>query len=109
MLETMVQWSMNWKVFFISVASLSVRLIIVFGKTTFCNLLSILHLAIDNIPYRCFPHIVNLACKAVLAALTNLDYAKEPETEAELLSALEAVDHDPIATLRALIRAVSSI
>ena len=57
---------------------------------------------------RCFPHVVNLACQAVLAALTNLDYAREPQTSEEQISFLEAVDKDPIATLRALIRVVSS-
>lgn len=56
---------------------------------------------------RCFPHVVNLACQAVLAALTNLDYAREPQTSEEQISFLEAVDKDPIATLRALIRVVS--
>ncbi|KAH6871731.1 hypothetical protein BKA70DRAFT_1130625, partial [Coprinopsis sp. MPI-PUGE-AT-0042] len=52
---------------------------------------------------RCFPHIVNLACKAVLAEITNTDYANIDEA-----TFLNAVDHDPIATLRALIRAIRS-
>jgi len=56
---------------------------------------------------RCFPHIVNLACQAVLAALTNLDYAREPQTSEEQTSFLEAVDKDPIVMLRALIHVVS--
>jgi len=32
--------------------------------------------------FRCFPHIVNLACKAVLAAITDLKYA-DNDTEVE--------------------------
>ncbi|KIJ97832.1 hypothetical protein K443DRAFT_104953, partial [Laccaria amethystina LaAM-08-1] len=54
----------------------------------------------------CFPHVVNLACQAVLGALTNLDYAREPRTNEEQTSFLEAVEKDPIATLRALIRTI---
>lgn len=54
----------------------------------------------------CFPHIVNLACKAVLRALTNLDYAREPVNLQEQRSFLDVVDGDPIATIRALIRVV---
>ena len=26
---------------------------------------------------RCFPHVVNLACKAVLAAITNMDFTAD--------------------------------
>jgi hypothetical protein len=78
---------------------------------------------------RCFPHIVNLACKAVLAAITNLTYAAEeaedfvpPEEDDE--SEEDQYDEDmwygennpfmkavrrrdPVATLRSLIRVVS--
>ncbi|TFK17887.1 hypothetical protein FA15DRAFT_604244, partial [Coprinopsis marcescibilis] len=57
---------------------------------------------------RCFPHIVNLACKAVLAAITNLDLAREPSNEHEHRSFLDAVDRDPIATLHAFVRSVHS-
>jgi len=56
---------------------------------------------------RCFPHVVNLACQVVLAALTNLDYAREPQTSEEQISFLEAVDKDLIAMLHALICVVS--
>lgn len=55
---------------------------------------------------RCFPHVVNLACKAILAALTDLNYAREPTTAEEQVSFLDAVDKDPIATIRALIRVI---
>ena len=46
-------------------------------------------------------------CKAVLKALTNLDYAREPANPHEQRSFLDAVAGDPIATIRALIRVVS--
>jgi hypothetical protein len=58
--------------------------------------------------FRWFPHVVNLACQAVLAALTNLDYAREPITTEEQVTFLDAVDKDPVATVRALIRVVRS-
>lgn len=48
---------------------------------------------------RCFPHIVNLACKAVLVALEETNYV---QTEDEF----EAFHSDPVANLRSLIRAV---
>lgn len=55
---------------------------------------------------RCFPHIVNLACKAVIAAITNMDYAREPRDEAERQAFMLGINGDAIATLRAFIRAV---
>lgn len=66
---------------------------------------------------RCFPHIVNLACKAVLSAITNLDYAMEnaPDFDPDLHDDPEQFDpdgwrdqvkRDPIAALRTLIRLV---
>ena len=51
---------------------------------------------------RCFPHIVNLACKAVLSAITNMDFAVKETEDDEF----EGTSSDPIATLRSLIRAV---
>jgi hypothetical protein len=56
--------------------------------------------------YRCFPHIVNLACKAVLAAITNLDYVAETAEDFYPSNFLEGLDRDPIATVRSLICAV---
>jgi hypothetical protein len=75
---------------------------------------------------RCFPHVVNLACQAVLAAITHIHFAAEnaadfvrPEWDApeeelygdearwatnDFLKQLRR--RDPIATLRSLIRAV---
>lgn len=59
----------------------------------------------------CFPHMVNLACKAVLAAITSVEYGKEtaqdyfPDGPAPR-TLLKAVVRDPIAILRSLIRGV---
>ena len=63
---------------------------------------------------RCFPHIVNLACKAVLGAITELKYAKDdavdfapdPDTPAPATFE-EVLKRDPVATTRSLIRGVS--
>ncbi|KAJ8584034.1 hypothetical protein M405DRAFT_747679, partial [Rhizopogon salebrosus TDB-379] len=54
----------------------------------------------------CFPHIVNLACKAVLKAITNLDYATEDAQDfvpegPQARTLLDAIKRDPIATIRA--------
>jgi hypothetical protein len=61
----------------------------------------------------CFPHIVNLACKAVLNAFTDdelvaneRDYTPDPD-EPSPQTFEDAVRRDPIATLRSLIRTVS--
>lgn len=56
---------------------------------------------------RCFPHIVNLACTAVLAAITALKYAEEDADDYDPNddNVLHLLDRDPIATLRSLIRA----
>jgi hypothetical protein len=51
---------------------------------------------------RCFPHIVNLACKAILSAITDMDFTAE-ETEDHVS---EGISSDPIATLRTLVRVV---
>ena len=56
----------------------------------------------------CFPHVVNLACQAVLAALTSLNYAREAQTSEEQISFLEALDKDLIVMLCTLIHVVSS-
>ncbi|KAG1741415.1 ribonuclease H-like domain-containing protein [Suillus paluster] len=47
--------------------------------------------------HSCFPHIVNLACKAVLKAITNIDFAKEDAED----YVPNAIKRDPIATIRA--------
>jgi hypothetical protein len=62
----------------------------------------VIHDAI-TVTHRCFPHIVNLACKAVLSAITSLEYAAENAVDSN------PDDQDVIATLRTLIRSVRSI
>lgn len=51
---------------------------------------------------KCFPHIVNLTCKAILSAITDMDFTAE-ETE-DYVS--EGTSSDPIVTLRTPIRVV---
>ncbi|KIJ97935.1 hypothetical protein K443DRAFT_123883 [Laccaria amethystina LaAM-08-1] len=48
---------------------------------------------------RCFPHVVNLACKAVLAALSHTNYVEDESAEGTTHS-------DPIGTLHALVQAI---
>ncbi|KAK7014542.1 ribonuclease H-like domain-containing protein, partial [Favolaschia claudopus] len=73
-----------------------------------------------NIPFdmvnrriRCFPHIVNLACKAVLSAITDMDFAASDAPDfdrnagEEPYTFLDAVARDPVATIRTSIRASS--
>ena len=60
----------------------------------------------EVLSFSCFPHIVNLACKAVLAAITNLKYA---EDLAEGYEDYEPALYDRkncIATIRSLVNAV---
>ncbi|KAJ6592813.1 hypothetical protein B0H19DRAFT_1204861 [Mycena capillaripes] len=55
---------------------------------------------------RCFPHIVNLACKAVLGAITDMDFAASGAADFEPAAA--AIDRDPIATVRTTVRVISA-
>ncbi|KAG1774935.1 hypothetical protein EV702DRAFT_973833, partial [Suillus placidus] len=50
---------------------------------------------------RCFPLIVNLACKAVLGAITNLNFTTQ--------SFMNAIDCDPITTVQTVVRVVNLI
>lgn len=65
-----------------------------------------------NYIIRCFPHIVNLACKAILEAITNLKNVAEtapnidPTFQIPARSLYEALERDPISLIRSLIRAV---
>jgi len=59
------------------------------------NLARIFNKLID---LRCFPHIVNLACKAVIAALARSEYGSTTGDPT-----------DPISTLHALVQAVCII
>jgi hypothetical protein len=55
----------------------------------------------------CFPHIVNLACKAVLAAITNLIYVDD--TAEDYQDYEPGFSRDVIAMIRSLVNAVSII
>ncbi|KAF7328561.1 HAT family dimerization domain-containing protein [Mycena venus] len=61
---------------------------------------------------RCFPHIVNLACKAILGAITNMDFAASgaadfvPGPAAPPRTILDAIAHDPVATVRTSVRVI---
>lgn len=60
----------------------------------------------------CFPHIVNLACQAVITRITDLTWASPAADDytpmADTLAARENGSRDAIALLRNVIRAVSS-
>ena len=65
------------------------------------------------VSWRCFPHVVNLACKAVLSAITRIEYAAENAGDyvpivigPRSMTFAEAITRDPIATLRSLVRGV---
>ncbi|KAK6992491.1 ribonuclease H-like domain-containing protein, partial [Favolaschia claudopus] len=68
---------------------------------------------IVNRRIRCFPHIVNLACKAVLSAITDMDFAASDAPDfnrdagEEAHTFLDAIARDPVATIRTSIRASS--
>jgi len=60
-------------------------------------------LYICDFVYRCFPHIVNLACQAALEAITDMQHLQSEElVEYEPTG----FDKDCIATVRALTNAV---
>ncbi|KAJ7433152.1 hypothetical protein FB451DRAFT_1064718, partial [Mycena latifolia] len=59
----------------------------------------------------CFPHIVNLACKAVLGAITNMEFAAPEAGDfvppvAEATNFLDAINRDPVATIRTTVRVI---
>ena len=56
-------------------------------------------------PFSCFPHIVNLACKAVLAAITNLEYVDDT-VEGYTDYEPSRFSRDLIATIRSLVNSV---
>lgn len=63
------------------------------------------------IKLRCFPHVINLACKVVLAAITHMEYAKDIAGDYVpsglcLTTFVEAISRDPIATVCSLVRGV---
>ncbi|KAF8970640.1 ribonuclease H-like domain-containing protein, partial [Flammula alnicola] len=63
--------------------------------------------------YRCFPHIVNLACKAILAAISALDFnpipPDEEDDDEEGGTFMDKLTDDPIACLRTLIRVICAL
>ena len=70
--------------------------------------LSISSATTQELKCRCFPHIVNLACKAVLTSITEMKYASEQAADyipgwAPAVSIIDAIDRDPIATVQSLI------
>ena len=52
---------------------------------------------------RCFPHVINLACQAVLEAITNMDFANE---DAEDYLPTEE-EHNPIAMIQTIVHVVN--
>ena len=56
----------------------------------------------------CFPHVVNLACKAVIAAITDLKYVDDT-VESYKDYEPGVFSKDCIATVRSLVNAVSDI
>jgi hypothetical protein len=58
--------------------------------------------------FSCFPHIVNLACKAVLNAITNLKYVDDTVEDYEEYEP-SVFGRDCIATVRSLVNAVRDI
>ena len=57
----------------------------------------------------CFPHIVNLACKAVLEAITNLEYVDETVEGYEDYEPGVFAGRDTIALVRSLVNALNAI
>jgi hypothetical protein len=57
----------------------------------------------------CFPHIVNLACKAALAAITDLTYVDETTEGYSDYDPSSNYAKDCIATARSLVNAVNYI
>jgi hypothetical protein len=57
--------------------------------------------------FSCFPHIVNLACRAVLAAITNLEYVDDTVQDYQDYEPGIYSAKDCIATVRSLVNSVS--
>lgn len=73
-----------------------------YGQIIYINFLSIFNLFC----FSCFPHIVNLACKAVLTAITNLKYVDDTVENYEDYEP-SIFNPDCIATIRSLVNTVS--
>lgn len=62
--------------------------------------------------FSCFPHVVNLACKAILSAISKIDYTSIDffdDTTNDDDTFMETLRQDPIAAIRVLIKAASVI
>jgi hypothetical protein len=59
--------------------------------------------------YSCFPHIVNLACKAALAAITDLSYVDDTVENYSDYDPGYTYAKDCIATARSLVNVVNYI
>jgi hypothetical protein len=61
--------------------------------------------------FSCFPHVVNLACKAILSAISKLDYGSvdfdDNNTDDDTF--MDSLKQDPVAAIRVLIKAASVI
>ena len=57
----------------------------------------------------CFPHIVNLACKAALAAITDLKYVDDTIKDYSDYDPSDTYTKDCIATSRSLVNSVYSV
>lgn len=64
------------------------------------------------IRHSCFPHIINLACQAIVKSITKIQYMSDKGSsefvpmESTARTFHEAVTHDPVAHIRALVRVV---
>ena len=64
-----------------------------------------------NMYYRCFPHVVNISCQAVISELTKnptepvLTSSTNPAHEIELESYARALEQDLIGSVRGLVAA----
>ncbi|KAJ6614682.1 hypothetical protein B0H10DRAFT_1802927, partial [Mycena sp. CBHHK59/15] len=61
--------------------------------------------------FRCFPHIVNLACKAMLREISDMDFAAKgpadfvpPQVQAATF--MDVIEQDPVATVRTVVRVI---
>jgi hypothetical protein len=75
------------------------------SRIRYAYITSLFEYGIYETVIRCFPHIVNLACKAVLGMLTTLEYINETQEDYDPTSAF---GRDCIATIRSLISTVCS-
>jgi hypothetical protein len=62
------------------------------------------------VKFSCFPHVVNLACKAILSAISKLDYGSvDFDDTPDNGTFMDTITQDPIAAIRVLIKTASVI